>query len=53
MAVGLYFCAECSMTLIFAFVRPSTLSFNNVTPSSTTKVSVRSNKVACSKLESD
>ena len=29
-AVGLYFCAKCSMTLIFAFVRPSTLSCNNI-----------------------
>ena len=53
MAVGLYFCTRCSMTMIFAFVRPSTLSCNNVTPSFTTKVSVRSNKGARSKLESD
>ena len=50
MAVGLYFCAR---TLIFAFVRPSTLNCNNVTHSSMTKVSVRSNKGACLRLESD
>ena len=28
MAVGLYFCARCSMTLIFAFERPSTLRYD-------------------------
>ena len=39
--------------LIFAFVRPSTLCCNNVTPSSMTKVSVCFNKGACSRLESD
>ena len=53
MAVGLYLCARCSMTLIFVFVRPSTLNCNNVTFSSMTKVSVRSNKSACLRLESD
>ena len=40
------------MTLVFAFVRPSTLRCNNVAPSSATKVSVRSNKGASSRLES-
>ena len=53
MAVGLYFCARCSMTLIFAFVRPSILNCNNMIPSSMTKVSVGSNKGACLRLESD
>ena len=41
------------MTLIFTCVRPSTLSCNNVAHSSTTEISVRSNKGTCSRLESD
>ena len=53
MAVGLCFCARCLMTLIFAFVRSSALGCNNVTPSSTTKVSVPPGKGACSRSESD
>ena len=53
MAVELYFCARCSMTLIFAFVRPSALSYNNVSPSSTTKVSACPGKDACSRSKSD
>ena len=53
MAVGLCFCATCSMTLICSFVRPSALSCTNVNPSSTTKVSAHPGKGACSRSESD
>ena len=52
MAVELYFCARCSMILIFVFVRPSILSCTNVTPCSTTKFFPHPGKGARSRLES-